>query len=416
MVNFCDYVKKTGEICNKKCGRVNNYKQCYIHRIGGDLCIHNKRKRLCKQCDGSGLCVHKIQKGKCKTCKGKNICPHNKQREYCKECGGNQICVHNRQKSSCKDCKGSQICEHNNQKSRCKECKGSQICKHGIDKAFCKECGGSQICEHNKRKQYCIECCDPKNLCKHEKIRNNCVICANKKCVHGVVKYNCKDCKGTNVCKHDLLKYCCRICDIDVHPHNWCSLCKYVNIKQSNYKPYCFYCHCILHPDKKISRRYKLKEHYLKDLILLKFPDINAIFDKVVNGGCSQRRPDILIDRLTHSIIIECDEYQHSGIIKECENYRISLLFKDLGDRPMVVLRFNPDNYKNKYGKLVKGCFTKTTKADNSIQKKEWERRTTKLFKYISFYIDNIPNKEFTINYLFYTKEKIIDYTNDIKI
>ena len=37
------------------------------------------------------------------------------------------------------------------------------VCIHGICRYFCKECGGSQICIHNKNKHQCKECRKNKN-------------------------------------------------------------------------------------------------------------------------------------------------------------------------------------------------------------------------------------------------------------
>ena len=39
-------------------------------------------------------------------------------------------CSHQRHRRQCKECKGSGICEHQRIRSRCKECKGSSICEH----------------------------------------------------------------------------------------------------------------------------------------------------------------------------------------------------------------------------------------------------------------------------------------------
>ena len=43
-------------------------------------------------------------------------CEHNRIKKDCKECGGSGICEHNRRKRNCKDCGGSGICVHNRHK------------------------------------------------------------------------------------------------------------------------------------------------------------------------------------------------------------------------------------------------------------------------------------------------------------
>jgi len=135
----------------------------------------------------------------------------------------------------------------------------------------------------------------------------------------------------------------------------------------------------------------------LRDTLLDNFPNTQLIFDKKIDNGCSLKRPDVRIECFTHTIIIECDEYSHKNYT--CESKRIMELFKDLGNRPLVVLRFNPDNYNGKT------CFNITKKIGSlQLQKKEWEIRTQKLKERINFYKNNVPKKELIQEYLFYNK------------
>jgi hypothetical protein len=136
------------------------------------------------------------------------------------------------------------------------------------------------------------------------------------------------------------------------------------------------------------------------------------IFDKAVDGGCSNKRPDVLIDLLTHSIIIECDEHQHKNYT--CENKRTMQLFEDLGNRPLVMIRFNPDNYIDENGNKVEGCFKPLTEVQDmhkkrfyNINETEWNRRICVLEKVIKEYIglDTFPSKEITEIKLFYMKK-----------
>ena len=124
-------------------------------------------------------------------------------------------------------------------------------------------------------------------------------------------------------------------------------------------------------------------------------------------GGCSKKRPDVLIDLLLYSIIIECDEEQHKNY--ECENKRTMQLFEDLGERPLILIRFNPDSYvENK--KKIKGCFTPLTKIEDIHKKKfydlneeEWKRRVDILEEVIRGKIkEEIPEKEVEELKLFY--------------
>ena len=148
-----------------------------------------------------------------------------------------------------------------------------------------------------------------------------------------------------------------------------------------------------------IPRRYKMREHHLRDALKTEFPEVHMVFDKKVDNGCSRRRPDVRIEQLTHSIIVECDENQHRNY--SCENKRTMELFRDLGNRPMVLIRFNPDSYVR--GETsVEGCFKKTKSGAVSIRKKEWNRRIAELTNTIHHYLHDIPSKEVEEVRLFY--------------
>lgn len=131
-----------------------------------------------------------------------------------------------------------------------------------------------------------------------------------------------------------------------------------------------------------------------------KYSDI--ILDKIIDGGCSARRPDGLIDIFTHSIIIEIDEEQHTGKGYSCENKRMMILFEDLGSRPLVMIRLNPDKYKLN-GKIIKSSFTKTKKLGLlKKDEKEFNRRLERLYEEVEYNLFKIPDKEITIIELFY--------------
>jgi hypothetical protein len=356
------------------------------------LCEHGRQKSSCKECGGSSICVHGRQKSSCKECGGSSICEHGRHKYLCKECGGSGICEHGRRKSRCKECGGSSICEHGKQKSRCKECGGSSICEHGRHKSSCKECGGSSICEHGKQKSRCKEC-GGSSICEHGRHKSSCKECGGSSiCVHGRQKYICKECGGSGICEHGKRKSQCITCT----PKNACQNCLHIYVnRRYRFKPYCFRCYCMLNPDVEIPRRYKLKEHHTQEVLKSNFPGVKLIFDKRIDNACSLRRPDVRIECLTHTVIIECDEDQHKRT--SCEDKRTMEIFQDLGSRPLVMIRFNPDKY-DKTG----GCFKITKAGSLSLNKKEWFRRTSILCDNIQKYLDIVPEKEVTVEYLFY--------------
>jgi hypothetical protein len=335
-----------------------------------------KGRNKCKKCVKQlSLCPHNTQKNLCKKCGGKTLCPHGKTKSRCLECGGASLCIHDPERKKRKDhciiCCPLRFCIHEKQKNQCKECNGSSFCEHKKSKSTCKLCNGSSICCHLKRRYDC-KLCNGKGICSHNKIKHNCIICT---------------------------------------PSSACTECKmiYVN-KKSLYKPLCQGCFCNKYPDHEKSTLYKIKERYLQDELRLRFPniDINMVFDKEIEGGCSKKRPDVLIDLLLYSIIIECDEGQHKNY--ECENKRTMQLFEDLGNRPLILIRFNPDSYIEN-NKKIEGCFVPLITIEDihkkkfyELNEKEWKRRVDILEEVIRGKMsdDDIPEKEVEEIKLFY--------------
>lgn len=368
-------------------------------------CEHGKRPCLCVPCGGASTCEHKRVRAQCIDCGGKNVCKHKRLKADCRECNGSNYCQHGNFTKRCKECRGSMICQHNKERGICKECNpggGGQICIHNIEKRGCKICRPDILCIHNKRKPNC-DLCQGYSRCIHKKFKILCELCGGSQlCCHKKNKRRCLDCgNGEDLCTHGKYKILCNICDIIIHPEKWCELCKTVRVvKKSPYKPYCYMCYYVQNPDTKM-RKYKLKEHYMVEELKDKYNDIDILFDKRVDGGCSLKRPDVRIECYTHSVIIECDENRHIGY--SCENKRIMEIFQDLGERPIVFLRFNPDSYKDsETGQLISGCFSTKKNINNYPLKKEWKKRIAHLISRIDYYLENIPEKEVTVEHLFY--------------
>jgi hypothetical protein len=381
----------------KKCEHGKQSYYC-IPCGGKGVCPHGKIKSGCKECGtGSALCIHGKYKQHCREdgC-GASICEHGHRRARCADCKGGSICEHSKMRSRCVDCNGLEICEHKIRKERCFVCKGSAICEHGIRKCRCIECNGSEICEHKNNKYSCVEC-HGKHICGHNKLRNQCIECDGTKiCEHGKRKHICVDCKGTYLCIHEKQRPDCIICS----PENVCQHCKSICVYKSKYKPYCFRCFCVLYPDAPIQRKFKLKEHYVRDEIKAYFGDrFTIIFDKSIEGGCSQKRPDILIDFGTHILIIEIDEHRHVNYT--CEQSRMVALYEDTGFRNVVFLRFNPDGY-TETNKLYPSPFGYTPTGMVQINKQEMDRRMKMLIESIEKCQEAIPESPIVIHYLFY--------------
>ena len=182
---------------------------------------------------------------------------------------------------------------------------------------------------------------------------------------------------------------------------DWC-----FKIVQKKYDGYCLYCFMNLFPDKPVSRNYKTKEYSVVEYVKTHFSDVDWIADKIVNGGCSRRRPDLLLDLGYQIVIIEVDENQHTNYDCSCENKRLMELSQDLGHRPIVFIRFNPDEY-DKDGENITSCWGQDKKGICVVKKskkKEWEERLLCLKQQIDYWInpENVTNKTIECVQLYY--------------
>jgi hypothetical protein len=334
---------------------------------GAIFCIHGKVKYNCRECNGSQICIHNKFKNICRECSKNTYCEHGKRKNRCKDCGGSQICIHHRDKSSCRDCSTTILCIHKKFKSTCKECVGSSICIHGRNKYICKDCGGNGICMHNKTKSSCKECG------------------GSAFCSHGIYKRYCKECDGSRLC---ISESC------------------YEN-KNKKYNGYCLRCFVHLFPDEPVVRNYKTKEKSVTDHIKEVFPSYNWICDKQIQDGCSKKRPDVFLDLGHQVIIIEIDENQHETYDCSCDNKRLMMLSQDIGHRPMVMIRFNPDDYISSSGKVT-SCWNYNKKGLCLIKKckqKEWNSRLESLDQQIRYWYEHSTDKTVEVIQLFYNDD-----------
>jgi hypothetical protein len=420
---------------NNKCEHgINKY---YCKQCGGKgLCIHDKRKSRCKVCGGSELCEHGRQKVMCKDCGGSGICEHNRQKSLCKDCGGKGICEHDRIRTYCKECKGTGICEHDKIRSYCKVCVGTSICEHGKIKTYCKDCDGSGYCDHGKQKQFCKECggsqicehgikrydckkCKGGGVCEHDRMRRSCKECkgigvcehdrqkssckecgGSQVCGHGRQKSLCVECEGSQICIHKRVKYYCKICDGSrLCKSSWCE-------SLGKYEGYCMSCCIRVYPEMEVSRNYKTKEKGVAEKVLEAFPDFTWVSDKRIQDGCSRRRPDLLLDMGSHIIIVEVDENQHNDYDCSCENKRLMEISQDVGHRPIVFIRFNPDEYTNEKGKKIKSCWKYNKNGVMRVdpdREKDWEKRIKCLLDQIKYWTEHPTEKTVEIVQLFYS-------------
>ena len=130
----------------------------------------------------------------------------------------------------------------------------------------------------------------------------------------------------------------------------------------------------------------------------------NMIVNKKIQGGNSQRRPDVFIDRGDYCIIIEIDERQHrSGDYTSDNRDRTSEIIDDINGRSLVLIRFNPDSYKSSR-KTFRSLFSKTRK-DRLYRigcPNKYEERLTLLKAIVDHYLCNSPSQKFIEHRLYF--------------
>ena len=176
---------------------------------------------------------------------------------------------------------------------------------------------------------------------------------------------------------------------------------------QEKYDGYCLFCYVNMFPDKQVTRNYKTKEYTVVEFVKSIFANFDWKTDKKIDGGCSKRRPDLLLDLGYQIIIIEIDENQHINYDCSCENKRIMELSQDLGHRPIVFIRFNPDDYINNHNEKIDSCWKLNKTGMIQIQKNkltEWNDRLSNLKNQIEYWSkeDNKISKTIEIIQLYF--------------
>ena len=161
------------------------------------------------------------------------------------------------------------------------------------------------------------------------------------------------------------------------------------------YEGYCLRCFVYTFPERPIATNYKTKESSVVEYIYSKFPlnKFSWSADKKINNGCSYYRPDLMLDLGYQVIFIEIDENSHKNYDCSCDNKRTMSLSQDIGHRPMIMIRFNPDGYTNSDNEKINSCWKNNKLGLCSIQKlKKWNKRLNTLEENINYWI-NVENK-----------------------
>lgn len=175
-----------------------------------------------------------------------------------------------------------------------------------------------------------------------------------------------------------------------------------IKYTQKKYDNYCLRCYVNLFPEKSNSKNYKTKEFHVYEYLKSKLPNVTLINDKKIQDGCSNRRPDILLDMGFQVIIIEIDENKHNNHENLCDNKRIMQLSQDINHRPLVLIRFNPDCYTKGDEKIISPWSMNKLGIYVIKREKEWIERLVTLEFTVKYWMNIETNKTVEIVHLFY--------------
>jgi len=222
-----------------------------------------------------------------------------------------------------------------------------------------------------------------KRICKHEGCK-----------IHAV--FSDPDVKSRDFCAAHKPKVYTDICSAT------CKKCEKTQVYRGANDGYCFKCYNELHPNNPNPRQHKVRENAVVENVKTYYP--NVIVDEKVAGGTSQKRPDMLIDLPTHVIIIEVDEDQHRRYEKGSDESRIKILQEDI-KKLVVMIRFNPDFYKNSKNVGIKSCWKKVFEIMVNVDKVNWAIRLARLKEVVTHYINNIPTENCLVKLFFHNHD-----------
>lgn len=382
---------------------------CLDHKLAN---MFNVASKMCKECK-KRIAIYGTEEG------GELL--------YCADCKDDDM-VDNKNKK-CAECGNSPSfgIEDAKTPTHCSEHKTVDMVdiKHGVC-ADCKELSPSYTIKGETKPTHCANCAkkygDEMEDVKHKKCEGCLKLIASFNDKGEATPKYCSGCKAPEM-KDVVNRKCacgtspsyampgetspthclsCKTSKMENVLNNKCQLCnifRYI----AKYDRHCSGCYYYLHPDDPKIRNYKVKEQAFTTQLAKLYP--NAILDKRVEGGCSKRRPDCMIERYSHVIIIEIDEAQHMGYDSTCEIQRINDLYTDLGDRNIVFIRLNPDGYKIG-GVRKRGVFTLSKKTNGLIiNPTEFKRRFETLVENIQQALENPPEEPITTVSLYYSVE-----------
>ncbi|SOB74044.1 hypothetical protein BQ9231_00161 [Cedratvirus lausannensis] len=144
-----------------------------------------------------------------------------------------------------------------------------------------------------------------------------------------------------------------------------------------------------------------------KELVIKKFLEKNGIsvesHDAIIDGACSRKRPDFILDYGLFKVCLEIDEHQHKGYPEECELSRMGAIHQDLGGIDVLFIRFNPDCYKHQ-GKTIREYKSREKFLLDYLTNLNNVQKLVCPLLVTYFYYDNFSKPEY-IYYDYYTRK-----------
>ena len=372
----------------KKEGMIETHrKKCFCGKVRPTFNYENLKAEFCNSCKSDGMINVVDERCFCKKLTSPNFNFEGLRPKYCFECKLPDMVDMRNPKCGC----GSRP-NFNFEGLRpkfCSKCRLDGMIDLVHNLCFCGKAQPTFNYEGLVEK-YCV-------ICKLDNMisRNKCF------CGKGSPLYNLEGLFGKFCiqCKKDNM--------IDVI-HKRCKTYLCGTRPQEKFEDFCLRCLIYNFPDRPVAKNYKTKEFVVVEFVQLLFPNFTWFADKQVKDGCSSKRPDLLLDLGYQIIIVEVDENQHSKYDCSCENKRLMELSQDLGHRPIIFIRFNPDDYININNERVRSCWsiTKKTGIVKIEYKKDWNNRLECLKEQINYWtqIENKTDKTIEIVQLFYNQ------------
>jgi len=348
---FCGLCKSEGMI-------EINRKKCFCGKVRPTFNFENLKAEFCDCCKSEGMTNVVDERCFCKKLTSPNFNYVGLRPKYCFECKLDGMIDMRNPKCECGTRPNFNF--EGLLPKFCAKCKLDGMVDLTHNMCFCGKSQPSFNYEGIKLAKYCVEC-------KLDRMVSKNLFC------------NCKKSQPSYNFEGLTAKYCfhCKIEGMIDVKHVRCktNLC---HVRpQDKFEGYCLRCFIYNFPERPVSKNYKTKEYSVVEFIKISFPSFSWFLDKQIKDGCSLKRPDLLLDLGYQIIIVEVDENQHDKYDCSCENKRLMELSQDLGHRPIIFIRFNPDDYIDKNSKKIRSCWsvTKKTGIVKIECKAEWNER-----------------------------------------